>query len=82
MPTSELDAEGFDAAAWVERKLEESGLEELLRLYTSVLGEIRALDAEKKALVYDNYSKLITATDTIKKVRIPLASEAPEAPPS
>ena len=82
VPTSELDAEGFDAAAWVERKLEESGLEELLRLYTSVLGEIRALDAEKKALVYDNYSKLITATDTIKKVRTPLSPKAPEAPPS
>ncbi|KJK87163.1 hypothetical protein H633G_09016 [Metarhizium anisopliae BRIP 53284] len=28
-----------------------------------------ALDAEKKALVYDNYSKLITATETIRKMR-------------
>lgn len=31
--------------------------------------EIRGLDGERKALVYDNYSKLITATDTIRKVR-------------
>lgn len=31
--------------------------------------DIRALDAEKKALVYDNYSKLITATETIRKMR-------------
>jgi vacuolar protein sorting-associated protein 51 len=31
--------------------------------------EIRGLDGEKKALVYDNYSKLITATDTIRKMR-------------
>lgn len=30
--------------------------------------EIRGLDGERKALVYDNYSKLITATDTIHKV--------------
>lgn len=30
--------------------------------------DIRSLDGEKKALVYDNYSKLITATDTIRKV--------------
>lgn len=72
VPTSELDAEGFDADAWVERRLEDSGLGELLRIYTGVLGEIRALDAEKKALVYDNYSKLITATETIKKVRPPI----------
>lgn len=47
-----------------------SGLEDLLRLYTQVVGEVRALDAEKKALVYDNYSKLITATETIRKVFI------------
>ena len=30
--------------------------------------DIRALDGEKKALVYDNYSKLISATDTIRNV--------------
>ncbi|SPO04296.1 uncharacterized protein DNG_06979 [Cephalotrichum gorgonifer] len=69
VPPSELDAHDFDADAWVERKLDESGLEELLRVYTRVLGEIRALDAEKKALVYDNYSKLISATETIRKMR-------------
>lgn len=30
--------------------------------------EIKSLDGERKALVYDNYSKLISATDTIRKV--------------
>lgn len=30
--------------------------------------EIKGLDGERKALVYDNYSKLITATETIRKV--------------
>ncbi|PKS07174.1 hypothetical protein jhhlp_005774 [Lomentospora prolificans] len=69
VPPSELDAEGFEPQAWVDKKLAECGLEELLRLYTGILGEIRALDAEKKALVYDNYSKLITATETIRKMR-------------
>lgn len=32
--------------------------------------EIRGFDGERKALVYDNYSKLIMATDTIRKVYI------------
>jgi len=32
--------------------------------------EIKSLDGERKALVYDNYSKLITATDTIRKMRL------------
>ncbi|KAI0155086.1 Vps51/Vps67-domain-containing protein [Hypoxylon sp. FL1284] len=69
VPASEMDRPGFDAEAYVRRALAESGMEELLRLYTRVLGETRALDAEKKALVYDNYSKLITATETIRKMR-------------
>lgn len=30
--------------------------------------EIKGLDGERKALVYDNYSKLIAATETIGKV--------------
>ncbi|RYP75311.1 hypothetical protein DL770_007434 [Monosporascus sp. CRB-9-2] len=66
---SVLDAADFSAEAYVARALAESGLEELLRLYARVVGETRALDAEKKALVYDNYSKLISATETIRKMR-------------
>ncbi|KAJ4387962.1 hypothetical protein N0V93_008565 [Gnomoniopsis smithogilvyi] len=69
VPLSEIDAEGFDADAYVKAKLKDTSLEDLLKTYTRVLGEIRALDAEKKALVYDNYSKLITATETIRKMR-------------
>lgn len=68
VPPSEMDKDGFDAEAFVRKALVENGMEDLLRLYTRVLGETRALDAEKKALVYDNYSKLITATETIRKV--------------
>ena len=67
---SEMDRPDFDAEAFVKRALAENGMEELLRLYTKILGETRALDAEKKALVYDNYSKLITATETIRKVGV------------
>ncbi len=69
VPASEMDRPGFDAEAFVKRAIETSSLEELLRTYARVLGEIRALDAEKKGLVYDNYSRLITATETIRKVR-------------
>ncbi len=68
VPAGELDAPGFSAEAYVARALAESSLEELLRTYARVVGEARALDAEKKALVYDNYSKLISATETIRKV--------------
>ncbi|CAK7222216.1 hypothetical protein SBRCBS47491_004790 [Sporothrix bragantina] len=66
---SAMDAPNFDADAFVHKALQESSLEDLLRTYTRVLGETRALDAEKKSLVYDNYSRLITATETIRKMR-------------
>ncbi|KAK8095665.1 Vacuolar protein sorting-associated protein 51-like protein [Apiospora kogelbergensis] len=69
VPPSEMDGESFEAEAYVKKALVESGMEDLLKLYTKTLGEIRALDAEKKALVYDNYSKLISATETIRKMR-------------
>ena len=35
--------------------------------------EIRNIDGERKALVYDNYSKLIGATNTIQRVRCPFS---------
>lgn len=69
IPPSELDSPSFDADAYVRSALASSGLADLLRLYARVLGEMRALDAEKKALVYDNYSKLIAATETIRRMR-------------
>jgi len=37
--------------------------------YARLMGiDIRNLDGERKSLVYDNYNKLIAATETIRKV--------------
>ncbi|KAK3384969.1 Vps51/Vps67-domain-containing protein [Podospora didyma] len=66
---SELDAPNFSAETYIASILKKSSMTDLLRTYARVLGEIRALDAEKKALVYDNYSKLISATETIRRMR-------------
>ena len=65
---SDLDKEGFDAGSYVRKLLEKEGLEGVLKVENELVGEIRGLDGDRKALVYDNYSKLISATDTIKKV--------------
>ncbi|KAK5690443.1 hypothetical protein LTR97_012311 [Elasticomyces elasticus] len=66
---SELDKPDFDAHAYVQTLLAKEGLEGVLRVEAGLVGEIRGLDGEKKALVYDNYSKLIAATDTIRNMR-------------
>ena len=69
IPDSELDTPGFDADAYVRNLLATQGLAGVLKAEGTLIGEIKGLDGEKKALVYDNYSKLITATDTIRRMR-------------
>ncbi|KAL8797525.1 MAG: hypothetical protein Q9195_000341 [Heterodermia aff. obscurata] len=66
---SELDAESFDAEVYVREVLAGQDLQGVLRVEAGLINEIKGLDGERKALVYDNYSKLITATDTIRKMR-------------
>jgi vacuolar protein sorting-associated protein 51 len=63
-----LDREGFDAGSHVRQVLENESLQSLLAYENELVSEIKTLGGERKALVYDNYSKLISATDTIKKV--------------
>jgi hypothetical protein len=41
----------------------------VLKAENTLVGDIRTLDGERKALVYDNYSKLIRAVETIGKMR-------------
>jgi vacuolar protein sorting-associated protein 51 len=55
--------------AYISTLLSSSDLETVLRTESTLVSEIRGLDGERKALVYDNYSKLIAATDTIRRMR-------------
>ncbi|KAK3720569.1 hypothetical protein LTR37_003618 [Vermiconidia calcicola] len=66
---SELDKANFDASAYVANLLAKEGVDGVLKVEAGLVSEIRSLDGEKKALVYDNYSKLIAATDTIRNMR-------------
>lgn len=66
---TELDNPEFDAQRYVEHLLATSSLATVLKAENSLVGDIRTLDSERKALVYDNYSKLIRAVETIGKMR-------------
>ncbi|KAI9691386.1 MAG: hypothetical protein M1820_009689 [Bogoriella megaspora] len=66
---SQLDKEGFNAEEYVKDLLARENLEGALKAENGLVSEIRGLDGERKSLVYDNYSKLITATDTIRRMR-------------
>lgn len=63
--TAPLDAETFDAEAYISNLLAGSSLRDILKVEATLVSEIRNLDGDRKALVYDNYSKLISAVGTI-----------------
>lgn len=66
---SEIDRPAFSAPVYVERLLKEQDLAGVLKVEATLVKEVWGLDGEKKALVYDNYSKLIGATETIRAMR-------------
>lgn len=66
---TELDNPEFDPQRYVDQLLASSSLSTVLKAENSLVGDIRTLDSERKALVYDNYSKLIRAVETIGKMR-------------
>ncbi|KAK9455620.1 Vps51/Vps67-domain-containing protein, partial [Dipodascopsis uninucleata] len=66
---SDIDRGDFKADAYIDKLVRENGVNELLAKENKLLHEIKTLDGEGKALVYDNYSKLISATQTIQKMR-------------
>lgn len=64
-----LDAPQFDVQQYLLKLNEDSDIKKLLKLENQMIRDIRVLDGERKALVYDNYGRMISATDTIKNVR-------------
>jgi len=80
--TIELDREEFDGKDYVDKVVRERNLSTLIAMENDLVQgisrgvsfvdvDIRNLDGERKSLVYDNYNKLIAATETIRKVLTP-----------
>jgi vacuolar protein sorting-associated protein 51 len=67
--TTQLDDPNFDASAYVAETLKTAGLRDILKIESALVSEVRTLDGERKALVYDNYSKLIKAVGTIAEMQ-------------
>ncbi|KAF1938048.1 hypothetical protein EJ02DRAFT_411125 [Clathrospora elynae] len=66
---TELDAADFNAEAFVDSLLAKEGLQGVLKVEADLVSQIRNLDSDRKSLVYDNYSKLLSATSTIRRMR-------------
>ncbi|KAI3430892.1 hypothetical protein D9Q98_009301 [Chlorella vulgaris] len=61
-----LNASYFDPDAYLKRMLSETRLAQLTAKQRDMATEVGGLDSDMQMLVYENYNKFITATDTIK----------------
>lgn len=69
-----IDAKGFQPTSYVQQMLATKGLNELLATDDLLIREIKELDTNMQMLVYENYNKFISATDTIRKMKDNVAS--------
>ncbi|RDD38593.1 Vacuolar protein sorting-associated protein 51-like protein [Trichoplax sp. H2] len=65
----DIDSNQFKVESYLSKQLRENGLQQLMEKETEMVKQIRALDSEMQTLVYENYNKFISATDTIKKMK-------------
>ena len=54
---------------FIDNLLHEEGLQTLLSKHEQLATDIRSLDSDMQMLVYENYSKFISATDTIRTMK-------------
>lgn len=65
----DINSEAFEAAPYTQRLIETRPLSSLLMKNNDLVGEIKTLDGDLQMLVYENYNKFISATDTIRKMQ-------------
>ncbi|RNF16091.1 Vps51/Vps67 protein [Trypanosoma conorhini] len=68
-PEMDVDSEFFNVGRYVTDLLRRESLKELVEADTQLLRSVRHLDGELQELVYQNYAKFISATDTIREMR-------------
>ncbi|KAI9144620.1 exocyst complex component Sec5-domain-containing protein [Paraphysoderma sedebokerense] len=65
----DIDSVSFEVDKHLKILLNEKQLPGLLKKDNYLIMEIKQLDGDMKTLVYENYSKFISATDTIRKMK-------------
>ncbi|GLT71898.1 hypothetical protein SLA2020_438830 [Shorea laevis] len=64
-----INSNSFDPDQYMNLLVEKSNLEGLLQRHVEMAAEIKNLDTDLQMLVYENYNKFISATDTIKRMK-------------
>eukprot|EP00736_Rhodelphis_marinus_P010941 Rmarinus@m.17249 len=64
-----IDTHGFDPKDFVDTILKKYNLPALLEKKSQLSNEVKTLDSDMQMLVYENYNKFISATDTIRSMK-------------
>ena len=64
-----LDSAAFDADRYLAQLLRTARLKALMQKHVDMSTEIKTLDSDMQNLVYENYNKFISATDTIRSMK-------------
>uniref|UniRef100_A0A8C7T5R4 Vacuolar protein sorting-associated protein 51 homolog n=1 Tax=Oncorhynchus mykiss TaxID=8022 RepID=A0A8C7T5R4_ONCMY len=69
MNPCDINGTHFDPEVYLNKLRRECSLGELMDQETCMVKQIRSLDSDMQTLVYENYNKFISATDTIRKMK-------------
>ncbi|KAJ8384600.1 hypothetical protein AAFF_G00200370 [Aldrovandia affinis] len=65
----DINGPHFDPEVFLNKLRKECSLTELMDQESCMVKQIRSLDSDMQTLVYENYNKFISATDTIRKMK-------------
>ena len=68
----DINGAHFKPDVFLGKLIREKSLTELMDKESEMLRQIKSLDSDMQTLVYENYNKFISATDTIRKVQLNL----------
>lgn len=66
---TDINGANFNPQIYLSKVMKEKRLNELIDKEAEMVKQIRSLDSDMQTLVYENYNKFISATDTIRKMK-------------
>ncbi|EAA11747.3 AGAP005584-PA [Anopheles gambiae str. PEST] len=65
----DMDGSSFDADRYLQKLLKECSLKQIMDTEATIVRQTQTLHSDMQTLVYENYNKFISATDTIRKMK-------------
>ncbi|KAJ3642809.1 hypothetical protein Zmor_025562 [Zophobas morio] len=66
----DLNSSNFNPNMYLDKLFKESNLKQIMDHESEIVKDTQTLHSDMQTLVYENYNKFISATDTIKKMKV------------